>query len=58
MIAPDALTQLLREVAEFLTDEADNRAHAGSIMSDYEREPRDLADRVEAALAELDREAA
>lgn len=41
---------LLREVVQFLEDEADNRAAAGSEMSDYEREPRDLAERLGALL--------
>ena len=40
----------LKAAAEFLEDEADNRAAAGSEMSDYEREPRDVLDQVQAAI--------
>lgn len=36
---------------EFIEEEADNRAAAGSEMSDYEREPRALAEQLAAAIA-------
>lgn len=36
--------ELLLRVVDFLEEEAENRAHAGSEMSDYEREPRELAE--------------
>lgn len=59
-LLPDA-QDLLREalpllvaVADFLEDEADNRAAAGgSAASDYEQEPRDLADRIDYLLTRL-----
>ncbi|MGA0604927.1 hypothetical protein ACO2Q0_02920 [Phenylobacterium sp. VNQ135] len=44
------MKDLLTEIAEFLEDEADNRAAAGSEMSDYEREPRELAERLRGAI--------
>lgn len=37
---------LLAEAWCFIQEEANNRAAAGSEMSDYEREPRELADRI------------
>lgn len=37
-------------VISFLDEEADNRSAAGSDMSDYAREPRDLAERLGGAL--------
>lgn len=44
------LKSILARAGEFIRDEAENRAHAGSEYSDYEREPRELADDIEAAL--------
>jgi hypothetical protein len=41
---------LLVRIWEFLEEEADNRAAAGSSMSDYEREPRELADELRSYL--------
>jgi hypothetical protein len=48
-----SLRTLLHDVADFLEEEAENRAAAGSEMSDYAREPRELQERVEAMLAGL-----
>lgn len=45
------MKDLLNTIADFLEDEADNRAAAGSEMSDYEREPRELAERVRQAIS-------
>jgi hypothetical protein len=45
------MKDLLLTIAEFLEEEADNRAAAGSEMSDYEREPRELAERLRVALS-------
>lgn len=42
----DEMLTVLRLAADFIEDEADNRGAAGSYYSDYEREPRDLADRI------------
>jgi hypothetical protein len=44
-------TALLTRIHDFLEEEADNRASAGSEMSDYEREARELADELGALLA-------
>lgn len=49
MIAPDDIA-LLKRVWDFLDDEADNRGHAGSSEADYEREPRELAEEVQALI--------
>jgi ribosome modulation factor len=46
------LRSTLIAVAEFLEEEAENRSAAGSAMSDYEREPRELAERVRAMITE------
>jgi hypothetical protein len=46
-------TALLHQVLEFLEDEADNRAAAGSEMSDYEREPSKLAEELRDWLASI-----
>lgn len=35
---------LFQRILEFLNDEAEQRSDAGSAMSDYEREPRELAE--------------
>ena len=48
-----AAVERLRAILDFLDDEAENRAAAGSEMSDYEREPRELADDLRAILAAL-----
>lgn len=48
-IAPEDVA-IVTEVLDFLEDEADNRSCAGSDMSDYAREPKDLAERLEALL--------
>lgn len=37
---------VIREAVDFLEEEAENRSAAGSEMSDYEREPRELAERL------------
>ena len=47
----DDLRAVLKLAGDFIEDEADNRAAAGSVMSDYEREPRELLARIDAALA-------
>lgn len=39
-----------RKALKFIREEADNRSEAGSEYSDYEREPRELADELEVAL--------
>lgn len=44
------LRAVLKLAGDFIEDEADNRAAAGSAMSDYEREPRELLERIDAAL--------
>ena len=44
------LCAVLKLAGDFIEDEADNRAAAGSAMSDYEREPRELLERIDAAL--------
>jgi hypothetical protein len=49
MTAPDLA--LLSRVRDFLEEESENRGAAGSEMSDYEREPRELADELGALLA-------
>jgi hypothetical protein len=49
-LSTDDLRALLRETHDFISEEADNRAAAGSEMSDYEREPRELAERIAGAL--------
>lgn len=41
-----ALQEAVSAVISFLDEEADNRSAAGSDMSDYAREPRDLAERL------------
>lgn len=41
---------LLTDVLAFIDEEANNRSAAGSEMSDYEREPRELAERIAAVL--------
>lgn len=43
---------LLARVWQFLDEEADNRDCAGSEMSDYAREPRELANEVSQMLDE------
>lgn len=48
MTAPDA--SLFHRILEFLNDEAEQRSDAGSAMSDYEREPRELAEELSAYL--------
>jgi hypothetical protein len=48
--AIDAQRTLLREALTFISEEADNRSAAGSEMSDYEREPRELAERIAGVL--------
>ena len=47
----DDLRALLKLAGDFIEEEADNRAAAGSTMSDYEREPRELLKQIDAALA-------
>lgn len=42
---------VLRAAADFVEEEADMRSAAGSEHSDYEREPRELAERLRAAFA-------
>jgi hypothetical protein len=44
------LRALLTDAFGFIVEEADNRAEAGSEMSDYESEPRELAERIAEAL--------
>jgi len=44
---------VLRDAGDFIEDEADNRSAAGSEYSDYEREPRDLAERIDALLSSI-----
>ena len=44
------LRTVLKLAGDFIEDEADNRGAAGSAMSDYEREPRELLERIDAAL--------
>jgi hypothetical protein len=51
--APDLLAAL-KAAHDFIVDEADNRAAAGSEMSDYEREPRELAEGIAAAIAKAE----
>lgn len=46
-----AVVERLRAILDFLDDEAENRAAAGSEMSDYEREPRELAEDLRALIA-------
>lgn len=46
----DVQSALLREAHAFISEEADNRAAAGSETSDYEREPRELAARIAGVL--------
>lgn len=46
-----ALLQALREAAQFIQEEADNRSSSGSEHSDYEREPRELAERLFVVIA-------
>ncbi len=43
----------LEAALAFIEEEAENRSAAGSTMSDYEREPRELAERLRAALTEV-----
>jgi hypothetical protein len=50
-IAAPAMLEALRSAAAFIGEEADNREYAGSEHSDYEREPRDLVNRINAAIA-------
>lgn len=45
------LVEAAKEALEFISDEAENRSAAGSEMSDYEREPREIADRLRTAIA-------
>jgi hypothetical protein len=40
----------LKAAADFIEEEAENRAAAGSEMTDYEREPRELAERLRGAI--------
>ncbi len=49
--AAPAMLEALRSAAAFIGEEADNREYAGSEHSDYEREPRDLVNRINAAIA-------
>ena len=49
-IAAPAMLEALRSAAAFIGEEADNREYAGSEHSDYEREPRDLVNRINAAI--------
>lgn len=44
------LIDAAKRALAFIEDEADNRSAAGSEMSDYEREPRELADDLRAAI--------
>ncbi len=44
------LRAVLKLAGDFIEDEADSRGAAGSTMSDYEREPRELLERIDAAL--------
>lgn len=46
------LRKALEEARAFVAAEADNRSAAGAPSSDYEREPRELLSRIDAALAE------
>jgi len=39
---------------EFVESEAENRSAAGGAMSDYEREPEDAAERLRAAINDLE----
>lgn len=48
------LIEILEEALTFIGEEADNRAAAGSEMSDYEREPRELAERIAHSLSLLE----
>jgi hypothetical protein len=48
--AAPAMLEALRLAAAFIGEEADNREYAGSEHSDYEREPRDLVNRINAAI--------
>lgn len=48
--APDLLNVAI-EALTFIEDEAENRSAAGSAYSDYEREPRELAERLRAVVA-------
>lgn len=52
-----ALVELLCQALTFIREEADNRSAAGSEMTDYEREPRELADRIEAVISQATGEA-
>lgn len=45
------LYEALALAAEFVEEEAENRSAAGAEYSDYEREARDLAERIRAALS-------
>ncbi len=45
-----ALLEASRLALSFIEDEAENRSYAGSEYSDYEREPRELAERLRGAL--------
>lgn len=47
--APDLL-EALQKLHAFVEEEAEQRASAGSTMSDYEREPRELAEIALAAI--------
>lgn len=44
------LRALLTDAFGFISEEADNRSAAGSEMTDYESEPRELAGRIREAL--------
>lgn len=55
--AAPALLEALERVLPFIEEEADNRAHAGSEHSDYEREPRELADICRSAILQARGEA-
>jgi len=45
-----ATMAVCRDALAFIEEEAENRAEAGSEYSDYEREPRELAERLAAVI--------
>ena len=46
----DAMRPVLKAALSLIEDEAENRSAGGSEMSAYEREPRELAERIRALL--------
>lgn len=51
--APELL-EALKDALTFVEEEAENRGAAGAEYSDYEREPRELADNLRAAIAKAE----